>query len=230
MKDYQENIVPALGQNSANVFIYNNENAKLKILFVGNSIAKHGPKPSIGWDRDCGMAASSVDNDFVHLVVKMIMDKYDKNVSYGIAQAAQYARTFFEKGPECDYEEAKKFGADIILMFYGANVPKNYDTMENPPKTFAKAYEDMRNYLVKDGSLVYHSMGFYIRPVLEEAKIKVCEKYADTYIDINDIRILPESHGLFNHPGDLGMKMLADRFFEAIEDDIARICKQKLSN
>ena len=37
MQDFQENVVPALAQNSENVFIYNNENSKLKILFAGNS-------------------------------------------------------------------------------------------------------------------------------------------------------------------------------------------------
>lgn len=110
----------------------------MKILFVGNSIAKHAPKPSLGWNRDCGMAASSVECDYVHLVVKKIMEKYDKNVSYGIAQAAQYARTFTEYGPEHDYSKAKEFAADLILMFYGANVPKTYGDDENPKKTLAQ--------------------------------------------------------------------------------------------
>ena len=163
----------------------------------------------------------------VHLVVKKIMEKYDKNVSYGIAQAAHYARTFFECGPERDYSAAKDFSANIVLMFWGANVPKTYDTMENPPKTFDRAYEDMRNFLSSEKTAVYHSMGFYIRPILDEAKMKVSEKYGDTFIDISDIRSLPEAHGLFNHPGDLGMKLFADRFFEAIEQDVKRICEAK---
>ena len=227
MRNYQENIVPALGQNSANVFIYENDKSKLKILFVGNSIAKHAPKPSIGWNRDCGMAASSAECDYVHLVIKKIMEKYDKNVSYGIAQAAQYARTFTEYGPEHDYFEAKTFGADIILMFYGANVPKTYDEDENPKKTFGEAYEEMRNYLVKDDTVVFHSQGFYIREKLDSEKLAVAEKYGDVFINIDDIRRLPESHGLFNHPGDAGMAMLADRFFAAIEDTVKRLCASK---
>lgn len=227
MKDYQENIVPALGQNSDNVFLYKNAKCKLKILFVGNSIAKHAPKPSIGWDRDCGMAASSVDCDYVHLVVKKIMEKYDKNVSYGIAQAAQYARMFTECGPERDYSAAKDFGADLILMFYGANVPKTYDVDPNPKKTFGAAYEEMRNFLSNGRAEIFHSQGFYIREKLDSEKRSVAEKYGDVFINIEDIRNLPESHGLFNHPGDLGMKMLADRFFEVIEPAVKRICSSK---
>ena len=174
------------------------------------------------------MEASSVDCDYVHLIVKMIMDKYDENVSYGIAQAAQYARTFTEKGPDSDYSEAKNFGADLILMFYGANVPKTYDTEEKPKKTFGKAYEDMRNYLVDGRDVaVFHSQGFYIREKLDSEKLEVANKYGDVFIDISDIRSLPESHGMFNHPGDEGMKMLAERFFSVIESKVKQICEER---
>ena len=228
MKDFQENIVPALGQNSANAFLYNNEKNKLKILFVGNSIAKHGPKPSIGWTNDCGMAASSTERDYVHLIVKRIMDKYDRDVSFGIAQVAQYERNFFEQTPEENYAEARDFDADLILMFFGANVPKTYDVDENPSKTFTRAYEDMRNYLSRDGkAAVYHAMGFYIRPVLDAEKKAVAEKYGEEFIDIKDIQDRTDVRGMFNHPNDLGMQLLADRFFEHMEKDIKRICESK---
>ena len=227
MKDFQENIVPASGQNAENVFLFPREHSKLRILFVGNSIAKHAPKPSIGWDRDCGMAASSVDRDFVHLILRRIREKYDENVSYAIAQVADYERGFFECTPADQYHSAKQFDADVILMFFGANVPKSYDTMENPPKTFAFAYEDMRNYLASARSTVFHSMGFYIRPVLDDEKRSIAKKYGETFIDITDIRSLPETHGMHNHPNDLGMQMLADRFWNAIENDVKRICESR---
>ena len=73
MKNFQENIVPSTNQNSENVFLYPNEKAKIKILFMGNSITKHAKKPEIGWNNDCGMAASSVENDYVHQIVKKIL-------------------------------------------------------------------------------------------------------------------------------------------------------------
>ena len=227
MKDFQENIVPAEGQNSEHVFLFPKENSKIRILFVGNSITKHAPKPSIGWDRDCGMAASSVESDYVHRILKRIRERYDENVSYAIAQVAEYERSFFEYGPEYHYEAAKQFGADIILMFFGANVSKEYDTMEKPPKTFAEAYEDLRNYLITPKSAVFHSMGYYVRPVLDDEKKTVAQKYGDLFLDITNIRSLPETHGLHNHPNDLGMQMIADRFLDAIEDDVKRICMGK---
>ena len=227
MDKYQENIAPASGQNTANVFIYGNEKSKIKILFAGNSITKHMPRPEIGWHKDCGMAASSPEHDYVHLVVDKIREKYDPNVSFCIAQVAEYEVSFFENTPDVEYEAAKNYGADIVFMFYGANVNGAYDGMENPPKTFEKAYGDMRNYLASPKACVYHSMGFYKRPKLEVEKKAVAEKYGDTFIDISHIRDLDESHGDFNHPSDLGMQMLADTFFDAMEEDIKKICESK---
>lgn len=46
------------------------------ILFKGNSITSHGTnadvKKRLGWDRTCGMAASSLEKDYVHLLAARI--------------------------------------------------------------------------------------------------------------------------------------------------------------
>lgn len=217
MKDFQKNIIPAFGQNPNNVYLFDNEKSKLRILFVGNSITKHAPRPEVGWNNDCGMAASSIEKDYVHLIVKWLQEKYDPNLAFGVAQVAAYERSFFEKTPSDMYYEAKDFKPNIIIMFFGANVSKNYDTMENPPKRFGAAYEELRNYLACDNTKVFHSEGFYIRPVLDYEKNQVAEKYGDTFISMKGINDIPETHGMFNHPGDYGMEQIAKRFFEAIE-------------
>ena len=67
MTDLQKNDVPAVGQVRQSVFIH--ENSGLRILFAGNSITKHSPRPAMGWLNDCGMAASDEAHDYVHLLL-----------------------------------------------------------------------------------------------------------------------------------------------------------------
>ena len=229
MNKYQENVVSYVNQTEKDEYVYRAKGSKIRILFVGNSITLHREKPDIGWNLECGMAASEPDKDYVHLVVKKIREKYDPNVTFGILPVGNYERTFLETTPEEMYKErnAVDLKADIVIMFFGANVPKTYDEMEDKPKTFGQAYEDLRNYLKIDGvNTVYHSMGFYIRPVLDAEKKAVAEKYGETFIDITDIRERDDTHGRFNHPGDVGMAAIADRFFEAIEPRVKEICSK----
>lgn len=39
-----------------------------RMLVVGDSISQHGPRESLGWAGNWGMAASSIDKDWVHLL------------------------------------------------------------------------------------------------------------------------------------------------------------------
>ncbi len=219
MEKYQENIVPSANQNNSNVYIYGE--SCFRVLFVGNSITKHRPKPDMGWNNDCGMAASAPENDYVHLLMKKIREEYRADASYCIATAADFEREFFKDGLETNiknrYSKAKEYSPDIIIMFFGANVPKEYDKTEVPQVKFGEAYEKLRNYLKNDNTLVFHSQGFYIRPVLDAEKKAVAEKYGDTFINIEDIRSRDETHGKFNHPSDIGMKEIADAFWKAIK-------------
>ena len=43
-----------------------------KVLFVGNSITRHGIYREIGWNCEAGMAASSEENDYAHQTVALL--------------------------------------------------------------------------------------------------------------------------------------------------------------
>ena len=102
MRDLQENIVPATNQNRTNYF---HEAGKgLRVLFVGNSITRHGPREDIGWDGDWGMAASSLENDYLHILVEKIR-ALDSEMAWSIAQVAPFEWDFQNMDPAESYPE-----------------------------------------------------------------------------------------------------------------------------
>ena len=78
MNDHKLNTVAATKQVSDDkqVLIVRN-NGKIKITFLGNSITRHMPKPEIGWVHDWGMAASCLENDYAHIMIKAL---YSSNI------------------------------------------------------------------------------------------------------------------------------------------------------
>ena len=85
-----KNTVSAEGQVQKDHYteVFNN-GGKVKILFIGNSITRHEPKPEIGWPYDWGMAASCLKNDYVHVAVRLLEEKYGK-VDYCITNCGTW--------------------------------------------------------------------------------------------------------------------------------------------
>jgi len=227
--DFQANPVPALGQNAKDQKAFDPTGKGPRILFIGNSITKHGPKPEIGWTNDCGMAASSIDKDYVHLLQKRIAGVRPDAQCCLLQVAGSLERSFFKQDWSCErnFKWAREFKPDIIVMFFGANVPKTYDagTMEPAPaRSFGDAVDAFRSYLDPDGKAVaLISQGFYVRPKLDGEKEAVAKRHGDVFVDMEDIRVRADTHGRFNHPGDLGMQLIADRFWRHIEPALKNI-------
>ncbi len=225
LAELQENKISSVNQNEKNVYFYGNGKG-FKLMFVGNSITKHRPLGS--WKNDCGMAASSIDRDYVHLLVKKFENALKEEISFSICQIANYERTLDLETLKTGYSDAKGYNPDIVIMFFGANVPRTeavgnirYTDAETLEK-FGPAYEAVRNFVCGENTLVFHSDGFYIRPDLDEEKKKICKKYKDTYINLEDIRSREDTHGGYNHPGDVGMAAIAERFWSVIEERLEK--------
>ena len=65
-----KNTVSSKGQMKfgESIFIDNMDGKGKRILFVGNSITLHDARESLGWPNFCGMAASTPEKDYVHII------------------------------------------------------------------------------------------------------------------------------------------------------------------
>ena len=193
----------------------------LKVMFVGNSITLHGILPSIGWHGEWGMAASKEENDYVHLLMNKISEKQE-NSSFCICQVASWESNYKEgKEKYSLYESARAFDADIIVMRFVENCPgKDFDK-----EIFKKEMADLLDYLNPTGKAKFvMTTGFWHHPG-DEAIIAYANEKGFPIALLGDLgeddnmmaKGLFEHSGVAMHPGDLGMKNIADRIFEKLK-------------
>ncbi len=191
-----------------------------KIIFAGNSITRHGVKEDIGWFGDWGMAASSIDKDYVHILMKMVSEKI--KARFCVAQVSRWEMQYntgenvFE-----DFTPARDFDADIIITRFVENCPHN----DSYDEFFYKKFEEFINYLNKSGkSKIIITTGFWHHPADEQLRIYAKNNNLPL-VELGDLGELDEMKaiGLFdhggvaNHPGDKGMEVIADRIWEVLE-------------
>ena len=187
----------------------------IRVTFVGNSITLHGVKPDIGWNNAWGMAASAKEKDYVHVLENAILEK-DSNATFCICQAARWERAY-KNGSETYplYESARDFDADIIVFRCIENCPGN----EFDRDTFKRELDALLRYLDKNGKAKFIiTTGFWHHPgdvaLREYADEKgyPCVELGDLG-ERNEMKAIGlfEHSGVANHPGDLGMKNIAER-------------------
>lgn len=220
MHQIDKNTVAAKSQLKPPEFVsFINENADgIRVQFIGNSITRHGKKPDIGWNNDFGMAASAIENDYVHQVLAGLKEKAGAAC---ITQVSEWERNY-KKGHEmlALYNAAKPFGADIIIMRCAENCPtKDFDA-----DVFKAEYKQLITYFnPKNTAKAVLTTSFWKHPA--DAAIEEIAKengYPFVYLgdlgERDDMKAIGKvSHeGVANHPGDSGMKEIANRILSAI--------------
>lgn len=193
-----------------------------KIMFVGNSITLHGIAPQIGWNGYYGMAASCEENDYVHLCKKDIRSS-NPNTSFCICQVCEWESNYKDGESQYHlYEIARNFEADIIVMRAIENCPpKDFDK-----DIFKKEYDKLIKFLGNDGnakivlttSFWHHPGDAMIREYAKENSIPLVE-LGDLGEDDSMKAVGKFEHeGVANHPGDAGMKAIAERILGEVMD------------
>lgn len=216
----------------------------IKVLIIGNSITQHGASPSIGWTGTWGMAATSEDKDYVHLL-KAMAEKEDKTVQFKWKNISEFEKYFYDYRlfSHTAYAEFVDFDADIIIFTAGANVNnaanENDQSFESGNKFNTEYCADMINYFNPYGDakviagltpLTKYETNDVIKAAAEEngwtlvdmSDLKDRKYTAYDYKDA-DVFTGAVTDGVLGHPGDLGMQAMAERLWTALEPAMSEV-------
>ena len=197
-----------------------------KVLFIGNSITKHGPKADIDWHGNWGMAATSEEKDYVHVVTKALAVKHGARPTIMIKNVADFERAHVGYDISGKFADVAAFKADLIILCIGENVPAL-----KTPEAQAK-YQEQVTALLKTlksnpkAQIIVRS-SFWADPAKDTAMRQACEAIGGAFVDISALSKdeknyarseRPYKHaGVANHPGDRGMAAIAAEIVKAVK-------------
>lgn len=202
--------------NSGTLSHIGSPTAARRILIVGNSITRHGPKAEIGWERDWGMAASAPERDYVHRLFAML--KADgQDVLFRIKQCAYYERNFRKEGILAEYDGERAFDPHVLIFRIGENVAKE----ERP--LFKDKMRDFVDHICPNGKVIFTTC-FWKNPVIDTAIREIAAERGEECVDIcfsadeaNMALDLFRHRGVGLHPGDVGMERIAEAIFQKLK-------------
>lgn len=219
-KDLITNDVPAVGQlkGSDCISFETTENADIKLLFLGNSITRHGKAENLGWCGDWGMAASSKENDYVHKLISKFCQKGIK-VSVCIANLSDWERTRNMDLLFTKYLSALRFNADYVIVRLGENAcPDKYLS------EFELCYGELTDLFSRNGAKIVLTDLFWEYEPFDNFVAELAKARGYAFAEIHDLgndetmkAIGKFSHnGVAVHPGDKGMAEIAERIFRVL--------------
>ncbi len=223
MAKMEDNTVSSQNQLSREESIFGKGGTGKKILFLGNSITRHAPSPTIGWFNNWGMAASSIDKDYVHKTMQKVWEQQPET-SFLVAQVSRWETEFWnEKVIDDNFAEAMEYDADIIVM----RAVENMRNADIEVHDFEAGYCMLIDKMNKSGKAnIVLTSSFWSSPARDEKIKKIADERGYKYIFIGDLgsddkytaKGLFEHSGVAAHPGDLGMQVIAERVFDAIKE------------
>ena len=199
-----------------------------RVLVYGNSIAIHAPKPDIGWTNNWGMAASAPEKDFAHLVVAGLEAKLGKKADFRIRNIAALERNFTTNiATVAEIASDARWTPDYVVIAVGENVPV---IDASNAADYTKFLADMARPFAAGGAKIVLRSPFWMNAAKAECTASAAAEVGAVYVDAGPLGFGNEnkatglfSHkGVANHPGDLGMKRLAELVlagFEAARDN-----------
>lgn len=194
-------------------------------LAIGNSITIH-PLNEYWWN-ECGMAATTAENDYVHLVASSLDAKF---YAYNFATWELMGHDRGETLSLLDGLLSEEL--DLVTIQLSENA--------TDLSTFESDFEELIRYVQKgaqDAQILVIG-DFWDKELKDEMKQKACDETRVEFISLDEIKGLEEYQcgmdttvydsegnphtvehaGVADHPGDEGMKWIADRIIDVVKE------------
>ncbi|MBN1306539.1 MAG: hypothetical protein JXA18_01380, partial [Chitinispirillaceae bacterium] len=194
---------------------------KLKILFVGNSITHHEPSPELGWYGDWGMAASSKENDYVHILISKLSDCFlSTSFAYQEETVVSWENNFSTS--LYVFQDIINYCPDICIVRLGENVDEEYAKNNNYYSELTK----LITFCIDSSTKVIVTGNFHPSFYKDSIQQSVALDNGWHYVDFKHIGADPANYayGLFSdpavasHPSDAGMKEMALSIYYKIQE------------
>jgi len=172
------------------------------------------------------MAASSRDKDFAHVLHSQLCKASQGEPQMLVRNIADFERKQTDFDFEVGLKESLEFEADVVIVAIGANAPA-LET-EDAKQRYRTAFERLLRRLQEKKPTALIVRGeFWPDPEKEKIMREVCEKAGGTYVPLPNLNNDPanlgsadqkfENAAVAGHPGDQGMRLIADELWKTIE-------------
>lgn len=197
-----------------------------KVLFVGNSITLHGPSAAVGWTGNWGMAASAAEKDYVHLVVEAVAKRRGAPPDFKVVNVAEFERGFETYDLATKLKDVVEFQAETVIVAIGENVAA-LKTDEAKAK-FKESMVRLLTLLKGNRPVALYVRSCFWANATKDALMKeACTAVGGVFVDISALdqdkanfakaeREIAHA-GVARHPGDKGMRGIADALIAAME-------------
>lgn len=197
-----------------------------KVLYLGNSITLHGAAPAIGWTGNWGMAASAAEKDYVHLLSADIAKASGVPPEIMVRNIASFERGYDTFDIAKELQDELDFQADLVIVAIGENVA--VPATDEAKAAFAQAFGQLIATLQQHGDpAIFVRSSFWPNSTKDGIMRQASVQAGVTFVDItklghdksNEASERKFEHaGVAAHPGDKGMRAIADAIFISIRE------------
>lgn len=190
-----------------------------KVLILGNSITYHQPDLNLDWNGNWGMAASNKDSDYVHILIKHFQN-YNPKILLKAINFSVFENEYLNYDLN-RIDSLKQFKPDLLILRIGENV--NVNNVET--NDFYGHYIKLIEFFKQDNPSVkiICVSNFWRNPQVEDIIKESATTEKTAYVSLSHLdKIEYTAWGLFantavgSHPGDKGMKAIAELIWSKI--------------